>query len=86
MDRDPPEARRPGGGRRAFLRLVALAPAAACAHGSARAPVPAAPVPAAPAEGPARTSPLLEAVRSAPLPLDVRPALVFRAALSRPGE
>jgi len=81
MDRDPPEARRPGGGRRAFLRLVALAPAAACAHGSARAPVP-----AAPAEGPARTSPLLEAVRSAPLPLDVRPALVFRAALSRPGE
>jgi hypothetical protein len=78
--------------RRAFLRLVAVAPlATACATGARRRPgapapaagaaqAPAAPPPAPPAESAPFAPVPLDAIRGFPLPRDAEPAFTFRAA------
>lgn len=77
--------------RRAFLRALVLAPAAAaCASaGGAKRAGEARGAPEPPTQ-PARTSvapgpDALAPVRDFPLPLDAEPAFVFRAAPARPG-
>jgi hypothetical protein len=73
--------------RRAFLRVLALAPAAAatgCATTApTRAATPAPPPSATPAE--AQAAEALAALRSFALSSDAEPVLVFRAATVRPG-
>jgi hypothetical protein len=76
--------------RRRFLRILALAPAAAAcagANGAAKAPAVAAPAgsPSQGAAGAAVAPPdPLAPIRAFPLPAGSEPAFVFRAAPARP--
>jgi len=85
---DEPNRSKIAAPRRAFLRVLALAPAAAaCASaGGARSATPPA---AATAQPPARTSvppgpDALAPIRAFPLAASAEPAFVFRAAPARP--
>jgi hypothetical protein len=75
--------------RRAFLRVLVLAPAAAACASAGGAKQSSSPPPAG-EQAPARTSvapgpDALAPVRDFPLPPDAEPAFVFRAAPARPG-
>jgi hypothetical protein len=77
--------------RRTFLKLLALAPAAAAcagAGGAARSPDGARAAGTEPAEGSSPAAPEgpdpLAAIREFPLPAGSEPAFVFRAAAARP--